>query len=134
MSDIEVLKKKLQERYKGRRNVPELEIPDYKKYLDWGFDDDTERLMIPADVLLDLIQRDPAVEEEVEGRFLTDNYIDDDMKREFVADLDIREQPEVWKMNASTFKQYMCEIMELNYHSSNNEILQVISEKLEGLR
>lgn len=115
------------------RHIPELEIPDYKKYLDWD-DEDAERLMIPADVLIDLIQRDPAVEEEVEERFLTDDYIDDDMKRDFVADLDIKEQPEVWKMNASTFRQYLCEIMELNYHSTNSEILQVISEKLEGLR
>jgi hypothetical protein len=117
------------------RPIPELEIPDYKKYLDWDWDDeDTERLMIPADVLLDLIQRDPDVEEEVEERFLTDDYIDDNMKREFVADLDIREQPEVWKMNASDFKRYLCEILELNYHTTNSEILQVISEKLEGLR
>lgn len=115
------------------RPIPELEIPDYKKYLDWD-DEDTERLMIPADVLIDLIQRDPAVEEEVEERFLTDDYIDEDRKREFVADLDIREQPEVWKMNANDFKRYLCEILELNYHTSQREILVVISEKMEGLR
>ena len=45
------------------RPIPELEIPDYKKYLDWD-DEDAERLMIPADILIDLIQRDPGVEEE----------------------------------------------------------------------
>jgi hypothetical protein len=116
------------------RPIPDLEIPDYKKYLDWSFDEDTERLMIPADVLIDLIQHDPAVEEEVTERFLTDDYIDDDMKREFVADLDIREQPEVWKMNASDFRRYLCEILELNYHTSQREILEVIREKMEGLR
>ena len=115
------------------RPIPELEIPGYRKYLDWD-DEDTERLMIPADVLLDLIQRDPAVEEDVEERFLTDDYIDDDMKREFVADLDIMEQPEVWKMNASDFKRYLCEILELNYHTSQREILTAIGEKMEGLR
>lgn len=115
------------------RPIPDLEIPDYKKYLDWD-DEDAERLMIPADILIDLIQRDPGVEEEVAERFLTDDYIDDDRKRNFVADLDIREQPEVWKMNACDFKRYLCEILELNYHTSQQEILVVISEKLEGLR
>jgi hypothetical protein len=116
------------------RPIPDLEIPDYKKYLDWDDDMDIERLLVPADVLLDLIQHDPAVEEEVTERFLTDDYIDDDMKREFVADLDIREQPEVWKMNASDFRRYLCEILELNYHTSQREILEVIREKMEGLR
>ena len=33
------------------RPIPELEIPGYRKYLDWD-DEDTERLMIPADVVL----------------------------------------------------------------------------------
>jgi len=115
------------------RPIPELEIPNYKKYLDWD-DEDAERLMIPADVLLDLIQRDPAVEEEVEERFLTDDYIDDITKRGFIDDLDLKLQPEVWKMNANDFKRYLCEILELNYHTSQREILEVISEKLEELR
>lgn len=115
------------------RPIPELEIPDYKKYLDWD-GEDTECLMIPADVLIDLIQHDPGVEEEVAERFLTDDYIDDITKREFVKDLDIKEQPEVWKMNASDFKRYLCEILELNYHTSQREILVVIGEKMEGLR
>lgn len=117
------------------RPIPELEIPEYKKYLDWDDDDtDIERLLVPADVLIDLIQHDPAVEEEVTERFLTDDYIDDDMKREFVDDLDLKLQPEVWKMNASDFKRYLCEILELNYHTSQREILEVIREKMEGLR
>lgn len=114
------------------RPIPELEIPDYRKYLDWD-DEDTERLMIPADVLLDLIEEDPAVCEKATDRFLTDDYIDDITKREFVKDLDIREQPEVWKMNASDFKRYLCEILELNYHTSQREILEAIREKMEGL-
>ena len=115
------------------RSIPDLEIPDYKKYLDWD-DEDAERLMIPADVLIDLIQRDPGAEEEVAERFLTDDYITDKIKRDFVKDLDIREQPEVWKMNASDFKRYLCEILELNYHTSQREILAVIGEKMEGLK
>lgn len=118
---------------KYNRTIPDLEIPDYKKYLDWD-NEDAERLLIPADILLDLIEADNNVLEDATGRFLTDTYIDDDMKRNFVDDLDIKEQPKVWKMNAAGFKRYLCEILELNYHASQREILEVISEKMEGLR
>lgn len=114
------------------RAIPELEIPDYKKYLDWD-DEDTERLLIPADVLLDLIERDPAVCEEATDRFLTDDYIDNNMKREFVADLDIKEQPEVWKMNADDFKRHLCDMLELNYHTSQRDIIRTIAEKMSGI-
>ena len=133
MSDI---KKKLQERYKGRRNVPELEIPDsdYKPYLKYDEHRDVDSLEIPADVLIEWIEGDRSVKEELAEHFVSLDYVDEDIAREFNDDLGIKEQPVIWTMNASTFKQYMCEIMELNYHSSNNEILQVISEKLEGLR
>ena len=133
MSDI---KKKLQERYKGRRNVPELEIPDsdYKPYLKYDEHRDVDSLEIPVDVLLDWIESDRAVKEEVAEHFLSLDYVDEVTARSLNDDLGIKEQPEVWKMNASTFRQHLCEIMELSYHSTNSEILQVISEKLEGLR
>lgn len=117
------------------RSIPELEIPDYKKYIDWGDEnEDVERLIIPANVLIDLIQHDPAVEEDVAERFLTYGYKDEDKTRDLMEDLDIREQPEVWKMNACDFKRYLCEILELNYHTSQREILVAIGEKMEGLR
>lgn len=133
MSDI---KKKLQERYKGRRNVPELEIPDsdYKPYLKYDEHRDVDSLEIPVDVLIEWIESDRVVKEEVAEHFLSLDYVDDDIARSFNDSLGIKEQPEVWKMNASTFRQHLCDIMELNYHSTNSEILQVIGEKLEGLR
>ena len=37
-------------------------------------------------------------------------------------------------MNAGDFKRYLCEILELNYHTSQREILAAIGEKMEGLR
>ena len=118
------------------RNVPELEIPDsdYKPYLKYDEHRDVDSLEIPVDVLLEWIESDRAVKEEVAEHFLTLDYVDEVTARSLNDDLGIKEQPEVWKMNASTFRQHLCEIMELNYHSTNSEILQVISEKLEGLR
>lgn len=120
--------------YKYNRTVPDLEIPDFKKYIDYDDDTDIERLLVPADILLDLVEADDNVLENATERFLTDTYIDDGMKRGFVDDLDLKLQPEVWKMNASDFKRYLCEILELNYHTSQREILEVIREKMEGLR
>lgn len=119
---------------KYNRTIPDLEIPDFKKYIDYDESTDTECLLIPADSLLDLIEADDNVCEDATNRFLTDNYIDDKMKRDFVDDLDLKLQPDTWKMNANDFKRYLCEILELNYHTSQREILDAISEKLEGLR
>lgn len=117
--------------YKHNRNVPDLEILDFKNYIDWD-DEDAERLLIPADVLLDLIEADDNVLENATERFLTDTYIDDDTKRGFVDDLDLKLQPEYWKMNADDFKRHLCEILELNYHTSQRDIIRTIAEKMSG--
>lgn len=118
------------------RYVPELEIPDsdYKPYLKYDEHRDVDSLEIPVDVLIEWIDTNEEVRDEIIENYFSISNIDEEKARDINDSLGIKEQPEVWKMNASTFRRHLCEIMELNYHSSNSEILQVISKKLEGLR
>lgn len=97
-----------------------------------GFMDKDDSIAIPADIIFDLIENNAGLKEEALDRYLTDEYIDNDMKRGFVDDLGLKLQPEVWTMNSTDFKKYLCEILELNYHTSARDILQVIGERLEG--